>query len=46
MVLPWPSQSPNLNVIENLGSPGITELEDFCKEQWAKIPQTRARTLA
>jgi hypothetical protein len=54
-VLEWPSQSPDLDPIENLwydlkiavhqGNPSsLNELEQFCLE-WAKIPVTRCATL-
>ena len=51
-VLEWPSQSPDFNPIENLwhdlkiavhqsSPPNLTELEQFCKEEWANIGQSR-----
>ena len=50
-VLPWLSQSPNLNIIENLlidlkravharRPKNLIELEALHREEWAKIPQS------
>ncbi|KAK3505713.1 hypothetical protein QTP70_020473, partial [Hemibagrus guttatus] len=49
----WPSQSPDLNPIENLlrelkirvsqqQPQNITALEEICREEWAKLPATPA----
>lgn len=54
--MPWRSSCPDLTIIENLqidlkgavpaGRPrNPTELEDFCKEEQAKIPQTRTERI-
>ena len=55
-VLPWPSQSPYLNIIKNLWidlkravharwPKNLTELEALCKEKWMTIPQTSIKRL-
>lgn len=55
-ILEWPSQSPDLNPIENLWSDlkiavhqrkpsNLKELEQFCHEEWAKIPVARCGKL-
>ena len=52
MSLEWPRQSPDLNPIENLrydlkiavhqrNPSTLKELEQFCLEEWAKIPVAR-----
>ncbi|MBN3286953.1 TCB1 transposase, partial [Polyodon spathula] len=54
--LEWPSQSPNLNPIKNVWhdfkiavhrhSPrNLTELEQFCKEEWSNIIKSRCAKL-
>lgn len=54
--LEWPSQSPDLNPIEMLWydlkkavharkPSNVTELGQFCKDEWAKIPPERCKSL-
>lgn len=55
-LLEWPSQSPDLNPIEMLWidlkraihmrrPKNMTELKQFCQEEWAKIPLQRCAGL-
>ena len=55
-VLEWPSQSPDLNPVKNLrydlkiavhqrNPSKLKELEQFCLEEWAKIPVARCAKL-
>uniref|UniRef100_A0A8C5MIC2 Transposase n=1 Tax=Leptobrachium leishanense TaxID=445787 RepID=A0A8C5MIC2_9ANUR len=55
-ILEWPSQSPELNLIENLWwdlkkavavrkPKNVTELEAFAHDEWAKIPVDRSKKL-
>ncbi|KAK1795605.1 hypothetical protein P4O66_001100 [Electrophorus voltai] len=54
--LEWPSQSPDLNPIEMLWHDlkkavhahkpsNVAELQQFCKDEWAKIPPQRCKRL-
>ncbi|XP_062849643.1 zinc finger protein 638 [Trichomycterus rosablanca] len=54
--LDWPSQSPDLNPIEMLWQDlkravharcpsNLSQLAEFCMEEWAKIPKIRCETL-
>ena len=50
-VLEWPSQSPDLNLIEHLwrdlniavqhSQSNLTELERICREEWEELPKYR-----
>ena len=55
-VLEWPSQSPDLNIIEPLWgdlkpavharqSKNLQELEAFCQEEWSVLPSEKIKTL-
>lgn len=55
-ILDWPSQSPDFNPIEMLlkalkravharKPTNITQLKQFCKKKWAKIPPTHCTGL-
>ena len=55
-VLEWPSQSPDLNPIEMLWNDlkaavhqrkpsNLTDLKQFCKEEWGKLPLSRCKKL-
>ena len=48
-VLEWPGQSPDLNptkIAVNQRNPfNLKELEQFCLEEWAKIPVARCAKL-
>ena len=50
-VLAWPSQSPVLNPIDlktavhKWSTSNLTELEQFCKEEWSNIATSRCAKL-
>uniref|UniRef100_A0AAY5JZL0 Tc1-like transposase DDE domain-containing protein n=1 Tax=Esox lucius TaxID=8010 RepID=A0AAY5JZL0_ESOLU len=55
-ILQWPSQSPDLNPIDHLWGDlkravhrrclcNLTDLEHFCKEEWANIATSRCAML-